>query len=80
MEIVKFPKANLSEVATELRNLADSIDAGTHGEITTAFVILPNNEDWPAIFGYGTVEGDRHPVVQLELAKAWLVNNITRRA
>lgn len=79
MNIVKLPITNLGDVTAKLRELADSIDSGKHREVPSAFVVIPRDNDYPVIYGFGNVEGDNNPIVQLELAKSWFVNNLTGR-
>lgn len=80
MNIVQLPFTNLNDVSTKLRELADKIDAGKHGEVHSTFVVIPRPNDYPVIYGFGLVEGDNNPIVQLELAKVWFTNNLVGRA
>lgn len=70
----------LTDIPGMLRRMADRIEAGEHGEVTTAFLLLPVAGDYPAVFGWGDVEGDRHPALQCELAKMWLLTNMAVRS
>lgn len=81
VEIVKLREGrpSLADVTARLRLLADEIDAGVHGAITTAYVVLPRENDYPQILGFGDIESDNHPVFQLELAKQKFIMNVTRR-
>jgi len=79
MNIVKLPITNLGDLPAKLRELADTIDAGKHPGIESIFVVIPRDNDYPVVYGFGSVEGDNNPIVQLELAKAWFVNNLTGR-
>lgn len=69
----------LTDIPGQLRQLADAIAAGDHGEITSAIVLLPRDNEYPDVFGWGAVDGDRHIVVQLELAKTFLLLHQTQR-
>lgn len=40
MNIVPFPSQNLLDIPAMLRGLADAIEEGEYGEITTAMVLL----------------------------------------
>lgn len=62
-----------------LRRTADQIEAGEHGEVGTAFLLLPTADDYPKVFGWGDVDGINHPALQCELAKMWLLTNIVSR-
>ena len=69
----------LNDIPGRLRLLADQIEAGEHGEVEGALVLLPQADDYPAAFGFGDVEGQNDPIILCELAKAWFVNNLVRR-
>jgi hypothetical protein len=70
----------LSDIPGMLRQLADQIEAGEHGEVRTAFLLLPVAGGYPAVFGWGDVEGENHPALQCDLAKMWLLTNIVSRS
>jgi hypothetical protein len=70
----------LSDIPAMLRRLADQIEAGEHGQVETAFLILPADGDYPKVFGWGDVDGGNDPVIQLELAKMWLLTNLVARS
>jgi hypothetical protein len=79
-EIVKLHDAPLlTDIVGMLRRLADQIEAGEHGEVETLFAVMPTSGGYPRLFGWGDVSGQCEPLIQLELAKAWLVNNMTAR-
>lgn len=69
----------LNDIVAQLRALADKIEAGGHGEVNTLFAIMPRDGDFPKVFGWGDVHGGNEPIVQLELAKHWLVVNLVSR-
>jgi hypothetical protein len=69
----------LTDIPGMLRQMADQIEAGEHGEVGTAFLILPVDDDYPSVFGWGDIEGGNDPVIQLELAKMWLLTNLVAR-
>ena len=70
---------SLNDVVGRLRRLADKIEAGDYGEVAGALVVIPVAKNWPHVLGFGDVEGENHPIVQFELAKGWMVNNIVER-
>ena len=72
-------RPSLADVVGRLRLLADDIEAGKLGKITTAFVVLPTERDYPIIYGFGDVETDNHPVLQFELAKQKFIFNMMKR-
>jgi hypothetical protein len=69
----------LSDIPGMLRAMADQIEAGEHGAVDAAFLVVPVSDAFPLLFGWGDVEGTNDPIIQLELAKTWLLNNITSR-
>lgn len=71
---------SLQDIPAQLRALADAIASGEHGQVECAYVVVPKTDDWPTIFGYGNVDGDNQPIVVMELAKSWFINNLTRRS
>lgn len=68
-----------ADIPGMLRQLAASIEAGGFGKVEAAFVLLPVEGDYPTFFGWGHVENENAPVVQLELAKMWLLTNHAKR-
>lgn len=70
----------LSDIVGMLRRLADQIEAGEWGEVETLFAVMPRPGDYPRLFGWGDIDGQSDPVIQLELAKAWLLANMTARS
>lgn len=62
-----------------LRKLADDIEAGAHGEVQAALVLIPRDNDFPLAFGFGNLDGERHPIVTLQLATHWFCNNLVER-
>lgn len=77
--LVQFPRQNLLDVPEMMREVADQIEQGMHGKISTVIMLIPIPENYPKVFGWGEVEGENHPIVQLELAKHWLVANLSSR-
>lgn len=69
----------LSDIPGMLRRAADQIEAGAHGEVDAAFLILPVDGDYPHVFGWGDILNGNDPVIQLELAKMWLLTNLVTR-
>jgi len=69
----------LNDIPGQLRQLADHIEAGQHGDVTAMMVLIPRGEDYPIMFGWGDIEGIHHPIIQLEFAKAYFVNHMTER-
>lgn len=69
----------LTDIPGMLRSMADEIEAGEHGDVAAAFLLLPSADGYPALFGWGDITGANDPVIQCELAKMWLLTNITSR-
>lgn len=69
----------LTDVVAQIRAFADRIEAGEYGEVGTVFAVMPRQGDYPKFWGWGDVAGVSDPVVQLELAKLWLLTNLTSR-
>lgn len=79
-EIVKLHHgAALSDIPRQLRQLAEEIESGEYAEVDSLFVLMPVVADHPRVFGWGDVSGQNDPIIQLELAKAWFVNNLVQR-
>lgn len=70
----------LSDVVAQIRAFADRIEAGDYGEVDAVFALMPRANDYPTFWGWGNISGINDPVVQLELAKLWLLNNLTVRS
>lgn len=69
----------LSDVVAQIRAWADRIEAGEYGEVDAVFALMPRSGDYPTVWGWGDVAGTNDPVVQFELAKLWLLTNLTKR-
>ena len=80
VEVVQLRSApTLNDIPGQLRQLADEIERG-EVKATSALCILPQDDNWPTIFGWGEHMGDYANIGVLELAKAFFVNNTTTRA
>ncbi len=69
----------LNDIPGMLRRTADRIESGDVAEADVALLIIPQPGDWPRVFGFGDTTGSNDPIVILELAKAWFVNNMVKR-
>ncbi len=79
LNIVEF-KPPLTDIPAMLRGMADDIESGAFGDVKTMYALVPKDGDYPLLFGWGNVDGTNDPIIQIELAKAWLVNNLVQRA
>lgn len=79
VELIKFPKSDISDIPLMLRKLADRIEAGEFNEVRTAFVVLPVDGGWPRLMGYGDIDGTNDPLIQCDLLRHWLITNLTAR-
>lgn len=64
---------SLQEIPAQLRALADRIEAGEYGEVDGLFAVMPRERDYPTILGWGLNSGAFEPIIQLDLARQWLV-------
>lgn len=71
---------SLTDIVAQIRAFADRVETGEHGEVSTVFVLMPCTGDYPKVWGWGDITGTNDPVVQLELAKLWLLTNLVERA
>jgi hypothetical protein len=71
--------ASLNDIPGMLRQTADQIESGKYEGATACFVVFPVKDGWPIVLGFGDVDGRNDPAIQLELAKMWLLNNLTSR-
>lgn len=79
-EVVKLHDApSMTDVPGMLRRVADQIEAGEHGDVDAAFLLIPRANNYPSLFGWGDIHGKNEPIIQLEMAKTWLVTRITSR-
>lgn len=69
----------LSDIVGQIRAFADRIEAGEYGEVETVFAILPRAREYPMVLGWGDITNTNDPVIQLELAKHWLLVNLVQR-
>ncbi len=69
---------SLQDLPALLRNLAAEIENG-ETVARTLFVVIPRDDDYPSLRGWGDVDGERRPIEQLSLALHWLVSRLTSR-
>ena len=69
---------SLNDISGRLRLIADQIDSGEL-EPSTLYVVMPRPQDFPRLWGFGNVDGDNSPIIQLELMRHWLVSNLVVR-
>jgi hypothetical protein len=72
-------KPSLNDTVAQIRAFADRIEAGDYGDVEAVFALMPRENDYPKFWGWGNVSGINDPVVQLELAKLWLLTNLVTR-
>jgi len=65
----------LDEIPAQLRALADRIEAGEYGDVSSLLAVLPRERTYPVTFGWGDIRGCNEPVVQFELARQWHVRS-----
>ncbi len=70
---------SLRDVVAQIRAFADRIEAGDYGEVSAVFALMPCENDYPRFWGWGDISGINDPVVQIELAKIWLLTNLVKR-
>ena len=70
--------AKVSDIPAMLRRMAEQIEAGDVSA-SSMLVIIPRDQDWPEIFGWGENLGYYGNMAVCELAKAWFVENKTVR-
>ncbi|KKC39510.1 hypothetical protein WH87_04765 [Devosia epidermidihirudinis] len=71
-----FSGPAVADIPGQLRQMAEMIE---RGEVlaTSALFIVPQNNDWPMVFGWGDHLGDLGNIAVCELTKSWFVNNLT---
>lgn len=79
LKVVPLGVNNLGDVPAMLRNLADKIENGAYGQVTSMIALMPRDGEFPVLFGWGDIEGPNHPIIQCELAKNFLVENLITR-
>lgn len=72
------PGPPINDIPGMLRQMADRFEAGDMTAEGVLFIV-PRDGDWPQIFGWGSHLSDYGNIAVLELAKVWLVNNLTAR-
>jgi len=72
-------RPSLADIPGRLRLMADRIERG-ETEATTAYLIVPRDGDYPQLFGWGDIEGERSPIVQTALLQHWLCGNLIKRS
>jgi hypothetical protein len=70
---------SLQDIPALLRSLAAEIENGETVAATMYVVIPQEGDDYPKLRGWGDVDGDRGPIVQLALVQHWLLSRRTAR-
>ena len=71
--ITLHDEPSLQDITGHLRSLADRIDNGEYGDVEGLFAIMPREQQYPAVFAWGCNSGAFEPIIQLELARQWLI-------
>lgn len=77
--VVVLHDTRISDIPGMLRKLADAFEAGEE-TAPGLLVVIPQEGDFPAVFGYGEHLGDYGNIALLEMAKVFMVNHLTERA
>ena len=78
-DISAFPLSNLRDIPAMLRKVANEIERGDYAEVSTAFLVIPIEDDYPQLFGWGDVDGANDPMIQIALCQQWLLSNLVKR-
>lgn len=70
---------SLNDIPGMLRNMAKDIENGEYNNVESLLIVMPRIDDFPLVFGFGNVDRENQPIVQLELAKAFFINNLVNR-
>ncbi len=70
---------SLKDIVAQVRAFADRIEAGEYGDVDAVFALMPVANGYPKFWGWGDITGINDPVIQLELAKMWLLANLVER-
>jgi hypothetical protein len=74
LNVVPLPFGpSIQDVPAQLRAFADRIENGEYGEVDGLFAVMPREQTYPVILGWGTIDGAYDPIIQFELARQWLV-------
>jgi len=67
------PALRSDDIPAQLRSLAARIEAGEYGAVDGLFAIMPRDKRYPKIMGWGINDGAYDPIIQVELAREWLL-------
>lgn len=76
--VIKLPTSNLNDIPAMLRYWADMIESGEQ-PADSAFLVVPQESDYPIIAGFGEHLGDLGNIAVMELAEQFFVNHVTAR-
>ena len=48
---------SLQDIPGQLRALADRIEQGEYGDVEGLFAVMPREQDYPVILGWGAMDG-----------------------
>lgn len=76
---IRAPDAVLvNDIPGQLRQLADQIESG-EVEAASMLAIIPNEGDWPTLYGWGEDLGEYGRIGVLDVMRAWLVGRKVAR-
>ena len=64
---------SIGDIPNQLRALADRVEDGSYGLVTSMLVVVPRDHAYPRTLGWGKIDGAFEPIVQFELAREWHV-------
>jgi hypothetical protein len=70
---------SLMDIVGQLRAFADRIEAGEYGEVDSVIALVPRGSAYPRVLQWGDNTNLNDPIIQLELAKFWLLMHMVER-
>lgn len=79
LNVVALPIKNLNDIPERLRDMATRIESGELNA-DTLFVVIPQDGDYPSLYGWGDIERHNDPIIQLNLCLHNVCGSINRRS
>lgn len=77
--VIHLEIRDLNDIPAMLRFWADRIESG-ETDATSAFLVVPQDDDYPIVAGFGEHLGDLGNIAVMELAKQFFIDYLTARS
>lgn len=70
---------SLQDIVGQIRAFADRVEAGEYGDVDSVIAMVPQGGGYPTLLQWGDNTHANDPIIQLSLAKQWMLTNLVER-